>query len=271
MPWEYFVSEPVRRQLQCAGLHPFDALWSLEADWVEAPNMERQGWSGVCRLVVTPPEAAPWIAYLKRQENHGYRSLGNPFRYRPTAYREFQGLRAMQTAGIRVPEVLYYGERRSGQALQALLMTREVPRSLSLEAYLEMADQRPRDEVRRLVQDTADLIGRLHRCHFQHCALYGKHVLIRDFMPDPAESDVARDRPQPVLIDVEKARRRPLRIGIALKDLSQFRRRTPWPEALWEMFLARYVAVCGIPRLKPFLARQIRRRVRRKQPRKRTA
>ena len=267
---EYMASESVRRQLQNAGLDRFEALWSLDADWIEAPNQERRGWSGVCRLAVVGPDGIPLTAYLKRQENHGYRSLGNPFRYQPTAWREFKRLRAMQAADISVPEVLYYGERRQGQALQALLLTREIPGSISLETYLGLADQRPEAEIRQLLQDTAILVGRLHRHHFQHCALYGKHVLIRNFRKDLTRSGGCGKQPRPVLIDVEKARRRPLRLGMALKDLSQFRRHTAWKRERWETFLSDYVAACGIPRSKSLLAWLIERRIRRKTDQRRS-
>jgi hypothetical protein len=262
---EHHPSEALRQRLKAARLDDFESLWTLDARWVEEPNLDRRGWSGVCRLEL-PGTAGqvPLGVYLKRQENHGYRSLGNPFRYQPTAYREFQCLMAMQAAAISVPEVIYYGQRRTGKTLQALLMTREIPQNIPLDDYLRLADDRPAVEVDLIIRDTAALIGRLHRCHFQHCALYGKHVLISGF--DNGKPGLAGGKKLvPVLIDVEKFRRRPSRLGIALKDLSQFYRRTPWSEPQWAVFLKHYVGVCGLPRIKPFLSWLIRQRVRRKQ------
>ena len=51
-------------------LASFDALWSIDADWVEAPNYRRQGWSGVVRIELQDGDAPPTIVYLKRQSGH---------------------------------------------------------------------------------------------------------------------------------------------------------------------------------------------------------
>ncbi len=83
---EFFGSESIQQQLQTAGLDSFEAIWALETEWVEKPNFARQGWSGMARIELSGPVPSPMGVYLKRQENHGYRSLGNPFHYQPTAY-----------------------------------------------------------------------------------------------------------------------------------------------------------------------------------------
>lgn len=112
---------------------------------------------------------------------------------------------------------------------------------------------RPPAEVLQVIQDTAELIGRLHRHRVQHSALYGKHILINGFkddkLPLPAERHLV-----PYLIDVEKARWRLSRIAIAVRDLSQFHRRVPWNTAQWDMFLEHYVCAGRMERFKPILA-----------------
>jgi len=218
------------------GLDGFEAIWSLDAPWVEEPNFRRRGWSGVCRLTLDETERQPVVIYLKRQENHGYRSLTNPFRLRPTAFREYKRLKGMQAAAISAPEVLYYGERQTDKALQAILITREVPQSVSFEDYLRRASKRPPSEVRQVLKDTAALIGRLHRHHVQHCSLYGKHVLVSGCPGSDLPTAPAEQRLVPYLIDVEKSRRRPVRIRIALRDLNQFYRHAPWTEDQWNTF-----------------------------------
>lgn len=263
---EFFGSESIRQQLQTAGLDSFEAIWALEAEWVEKPNFARQGWSGMCRIELNGPPLSSKGVYLKRQENHGYRSLRNPFRYQPTAYREYQRLVAMQAAAIATPDVLYYGERNTGTKMQAILMTREIPQSIPLDDYVRLAEERPPAEVLQVIQDTADLIGKLHRHHFQHCALYGKHILISDFEADKSSPHAARHF-VPYLIDVEKTRRRLSRIAIAVRDLSQFHRRVPWTKVQWNTFLEHYVIASRMKRLKPFLTWLIHRKARRKQAR----
>jgi hypothetical protein len=260
---EFFGSASIQQQLRAVGLDSFEALWTSDATWVEEPNFRRQGWSGVCRIELNNA-AAPLIGmYLKRQENHGYRSLANPLRYQPTAYREYKRLVAMQAAGITVPDILYYGERRHGKKLQAILMTREIPPSIPLDDYLGLTPERDPAEVDRVIQDTATLIAKLHRRHFQHCALYGKHVLISG-VETAAE---ARCRPVPYLIDVEKSRWRLSRLAIAMRDLNQFQRRAPWTTTQWDTFLAHYIAACQMEHFKPVLSWLIQKKAASKQAR----
>ena len=90
------------------GLASFDALWSLDGDWVEAPNYRRQGWSGVVCIELQDGAGPPAIVYLKRQSGHCYRSLRPPFHRKPTAYREYRNLMTMKAYSINAPDVLYY-------------------------------------------------------------------------------------------------------------------------------------------------------------------
>ena len=255
--------------LQRNGLDCFETIWSLDAPWVEEPNFRRQGWSGVCRLTLTESVDQPVVIYLKRQENHSYRSLLSPWRLRPTAFREYKRLKEMQAVAVTAPEVLYYGERQTGKALQAILITREVPQSIAFEDYMHLSDKRRSSEVRQVLQDTAGLIGRLHRHRLQHCALYGKHVLISGYRSGTPTAALPEQRLVPYLIDVEKSRRRPSRLGIALQDLNQFFRHTPWREVQWETFLDHYVIACRMKRMRSLLAWLIQRKVNRKRTRRR--
>ena len=257
--------------LQRNGLDSFETIWSLDAPWVEEPNFRRQGWSGVCSLTLTGSAGEPVAVYLKRQENHAYRSLLSPWRLRPTAFREYKRLKEMHAAAVAAPEVLYYGERQTGKALQAILITREVPQSIAFGDYMQLASKRPASEVRQVLQDTATLIGRLHRHRLQHCALYGKHVLISGYRRGKPTSALPEQQLAPYLIDVEKTRHRPLRLVIALRDLNQFFRHTPWTDTQWDAFLDHYVIACRMRGRRSLLGWLIQRKVRRKQHDRRTA
>jgi tRNA A-37 threonylcarbamoyl transferase component Bud32 len=231
---------------------------------VEEPNFRRKGWSGVCRIELKNATPSPFGIYLKRQENHGYRSLANPFRYKPTAFREFKRLAAMQAAAITAPDILYYGDRHSGKNLQAILMTREIPPSIPLDDYLRQAQQRDPAEVERVIRGTAALITKLHHHHFQHCALYGKHLLISGLDTGTPKASQTDGQLVPYLIDVEKSRRRISRIAIAVRDLNQLYRHVPWTTEQWDTFLNHYAAG-RMQRLKPILTWLIHRKARRKQ------
>lgn len=266
---QWFGSTPDGDLLTTNGLDRFETIWALEAPWVEEPNYRRRGWSGMSRIELNNTTPSPMGVYLKRQENHGYRSIGTLLQYRPTAYREYKRLIAMNAAAIAAPEVLYYGERRTGEKMQAILMTREILQNIPLDDYLLLSGDRPPDEVRRLIADTAILIAKLHRHHFQHCSLYGKHVLVSGF--DAAQPTLPQTGSKlvPYLIDVEKSRRRLSRMAIAVRDLNQLYRHVPWTKPQWETFLEHYATAGRMERLKPILTWLIHRKARRKIDRRR--
>ena len=269
---EFYYSESIRQRLASLGLDSFESIWTYDAKWIEEPNYDRQGWSGVSRIELngTAP-TAPMGAYLKRQENHGYRSLGNPFRLRPTAWREYRSIVAIQAAAIAAPDVLYYGERFAGGKMQAILISREVPQSISLADYILQAGRRPDSEVNRIIQDAAILIARFHRHRFQHSALFGKHILVSGFQAGRPESPQTSKRPVPYLIDLEKTRMRPSRIGIAVKDLSQLYRTVKWTDMQWEMLLDHYTAAGRLTRLRSLIAWLIQLKAKRKIAQRRKA
>jgi tRNA A-37 threonylcarbamoyl transferase component Bud32 len=264
---QWFGSTPDGDILSANGLDRFETIWTLEAPWVEEPNYRRRGWSGMSRIELNKTTPTPMGIYLKRQENHGYRSIGNRLQYRPTAYREYKRLMAMNAAAIAAPEVLYYGERQSIGKMQAILMTHEIPRSIALDDYVRLADERPPSEIRQIIRDTAALIAKLHCHHFQHCSLYGKHILISGFDVDQVTPSRTGSKLVPYLIDVEKSRRRFSRIAIAVRDLNQLYRHVPWTMEQWNTFLEHYAAAGRMERLKPILTWLIHRKARRKQAR----
>jgi tRNA A-37 threonylcarbamoyl transferase component Bud32 len=264
---EVFGSTADRERLRMSGLDGFETLWSVTAAWVEAPNYRRRGWSGVCRIELQDSPETRSGVYLKRQEGHCYRSPRPPFRMKPTAYREYRHLVQMQTHGIAVPEVLYYGERKVGKVWQAILVTREIPQSISLEAYMRLSSGRPSSEVSGILQDTGALIGRLHQRHLEHGALYGKHILISGFVENLQNTPSTGQTLVPYLIDLEKSRWRLSRMAIAVGDLNQFNRRVPWTETQWERFLAHYMAAGQMERFKPVLPWLIHKKATRKQTR----
>lgn len=261
---EIFGSAAGHDLLRINGLDCFEALWSVTAAWVEPPNYRRWGWSGVCRIELPDSPRGLSGVYLKRQEGHCYRSPRPPFHMKPTAYREYRNLMKMKAHGIAAPEVIYYGERRVGKIWQAILMTKEIPQSISLEAYMRQSSERPPSEVKGIIRETSALIGRFHRQHLEHGALYGKHILISGFVGNSSSAPPTDRILVPYLIDLEKARFRLARWRIAVRDLSQFYRHTPWRAAIWQTFLDHYLAVARMKWIGPIIAWLIHRETRRK-------
>lgn len=261
---EHVRSTGVAALLEDNGLDRFEMLWSLEAPWVESPNYRRRGWSGVCRIDLQGRTGIGIGVYLKRQQGHCYRSTMPPFGLRPTAYREYRTLARMAALAIAAPHVLYYGERQVDGVWQAILMTQEIGQSISLENYLNQAARRPEKEVDKVIRQTARLINGFHRHHFEHGALYGKHVLIGGFAADAPTSGPLPWNPAVYLLDLEKARLRAFRWQIAVRDLSQLYRHAPWKHQQWQVFLTQYLAEARTAWLRAALTALIHRKARRK-------
>ncbi|MDZ4099655.1 MAG: lipopolysaccharide kinase InaA family protein, partial [Methylophilaceae bacterium] len=122
-----YISEHWRNMLTQNQADNFEALWRLEQDkWFEAPNHRRGGWSGVCKTTLTLPEGGEVGVFIKRQENHFYRSWRHLFRQRPTFEREFRNIQHYQKHEIPTVEVMYYGHRVVQGKLRAILVTREL-------------------------------------------------------------------------------------------------------------------------------------------------
>ncbi len=168
------------------------------------------------------------LYYVKKQCNHLHRSLAHPAG-EPTTAREFRNLRRLEALGIRVPAVVFHGQRRGEEGLQGLLVTE------SLDGFVALDGLEPRDgeEAERLAREVGAVVGRLHRAHLQHSCLYDKHIMVRR---EGGHLEVA-------LIDLEKLRRPLLPWRAASHDLDQLsRHQTLWTPAHWQALLDAHAA-----------------------------
>lgn len=122
------------------GLGSFDALWELRLPYVDEPNRNRGGWSGVSRLELTDTDGQPALLYLKRQRNYLSRSLRHPFG-EPTCAREFRAIQGFRRLGVATVEPVYFDQRSVRGERRALLVTR------ALEGYPPMS--RPANQACR--------------------------------------------------------------------------------------------------------------------------
>lgn len=163
--------------LEQAGIQQFDDWWQLELEPVEEPNIDRGGWSRVETLSL-PGQRARY--FVKRQLNHCSRTLRHPLRGEPTLCREFANLQILAEADIGAPEVVYFATRSDAEGQAAILVTRELLDSCSLEDFepriIAMSFQRRR----QLLRDLAALVSGLHKRGYQHRNLYPKHVFVRE-------------------------------------------------------------------------------------------
>ncbi|MBM3108855.1 InaA protein [Pseudomonas sp. V1] len=215
----------------------FDHFWQQQGEWVEEPNQRRGGESGVQRL----NDENGQMLYSKRQIGHIYRSLMHPFG-RPTVLREYDAINSFAQLGVRVPHVVYCGVERDAQnQWRALLVSKALDGFEDSDNwYASGARERYSDALHeRMLQDLAQNLARMHRGHWQHGCLYGKHVFIKVI----GEGDEARA--EVALLDLEKCRRRISCHRAAANDLKQLRRHSSFNDAEWRKLLYFYKTAFG--------------------------
>lgn len=215
------VNPDWREILAGNGLDSFEALWARNPeDWFEPPNQRRGGWSGVVRLAVKLPAGGEAGIFVKRQENHVYRGLRHLFLPAATFEREFLSQMRFRRLGIPSLEPIYFGQRKVGGNLRAILVTRELAGFEPCDApRREPPAKLGREHRRRLIGKVAETLRRMHDRHLQHNCLYLKHVFVKE-----AAGDI-----EVRLIDLEKVKWRPFRRLIAVRDLSSlYRRAATW-------------------------------------------
>ena len=236
-----FIDERWRPLLAFNGLDDFDALWALDAEWFEAPNRGRGGWSGVARCELRLPDGGTSAIFLKRQENHNARSLSHPLRGEPTFQREFQRIMAYREHAIPTLEPVYFGMRGRGREQRAILATAELTGFVPLDVYERGWPREglpPRRERLGVLRAVAGLLREMSVHHIQHGCFYPKHVFLRIDADGSAEARV---------IDLEKSRWRPF-FMCALRDLYSLNRyaSSAWSRADRIRFFKCYL---GLPRM----------------------
>jgi hypothetical protein len=223
-----FLADEDRFLLDRYGLTSFDALWKLELPLVDAPNIDRGGWSAVCRLNLDGRGF-----FLKRQSNHLTRSARAPFG-EPTLAREFRNIQRCRERKIPTVRAAFYAERefpaRAGDNERcAILLTHALEGWRNLDAALKGA---PNGCRLRLLDACGVLARRLHRAGLVHCCFYPRHVFVRQ----------AGSAYEACLIDLEKTRSLLFGIRDRVKDLEQFLRHTPsLDEQEVRIWLSRYL------------------------------
>lgn len=211
----------------------FESWWNVPGSWVEEPNLRRGGKSGVLRYEDTLGQTL----YVKRQENHIYRSLLFPFGQQ-TIRREYAAYKAFNKIGIRTPELVYYGQ--SGD--KAILVTKELKGFISFEQWLNNLDNSNTSEITlfAVLKGIAQTLSRMHTYRFQHNCVYPNHIFINlnDINENKEDIEIA-------LIDLEKSRRRFTAKQATLHDLSQMKRHTPLTINEWKYFVQQYEIAFG--------------------------
>ena len=234
--FEHFFSDADRCCLEVRGLGSFEGLWQLEADWFEAPNDDRQGFSGVVTCDLLDALSIERRVFIKRQENHCSRTLWHPFRGVPTFYKEYQGLLTFQQAGIATVEPLYFGWAQAGSRQRAILVTWALDGWQSLDQWYVASSTAPQRST--LLDALARLLASMHNQGFLYGCLYAKHLFIRQLAIE-GDYDIR-------LLDLENLRRTRWQQRAVVRDLDQLLRSCHFmPEEDQDQLLTRYFAHTG--------------------------
>lgn len=210
----------------------FEHWWATEGEWVEPPNVRRDGESGVQRVKTSASGRA--LLYCKRQVGHLYRSLRHPLG-RPTVLRERDALQAFSQLGVRVPKIVYCGAQQQAGRWQALLVTEELEGFVSLEQWYEagLDEKHGRPVQEAMLTAVGETLSRYHRGGWQHGCCYPKHIFIK------VEGDAIAPRIEIAVLDLEKSRRRLRQSAAVEHDMRQLaRHRDAMPEADWQLLQA---------------------------------
>lgn len=226
-----------------AGLRSFDDFWNIEWNFVEPRNERRDGWSGATRLRIET-SAGPLSLFVKRQENHCYRSLRHPLRGRPTFYREWRNIQRLRRAGVPTLDPLFYGERTQRGRYQAVLV------SLALDEFRELdaafGDGLSETQRTAALNVVAQLLARFHQSRLRHNCLGGNHLMLRFDKNGGAEAR---------LLDLEKMKGGHDPVRAAGRDLARFFRHSPTMKREDHVeLLRRYGAIIGPARLKRLMS-----------------
>ena len=213
-----YVASPYTELLTRTGFNSFSRFWELPRNWVEDPNRRREGWSGASFHTISDTETGDTLSvFVKRQENHNYKTLFHPIRGMPTFFREFRSIRYMEKISVPTPELVFYGHRMQADIVQSVLTT------VALVGYRELdslfTDSSLENSLRqKILHRIAEIVWLMHDGGRQHRHLNGKHILVK-----LGERDTIDVR----LIDLEQTKRILQPDRAMARDLEKFVRHTP--------------------------------------------
>lgn len=228
-----YIAPDCRKLLELNDLSNFETVWNANAEWVEMPNRDRGGWSGVGRLSLDLPGGGKCVAYLKRQQNHVRLSLRHPIKGEATLIREFSLIQRLESHAVQTLKPMLFCVHPNVGDHRAMLMTEELVGYQSLDELMKSGTVQamPLRQKRQLLTAIADLVRRMHAAGVEHRSLYAKHLFVK--------SD--RDGYCIAIIDLEKSRVNPVPLLRMVSDLVSLNYRTGiWSRTDRLFFYQRY-------------------------------
>ena len=234
-------------QHQLDGLEP---LWHKQIAWFEEPNQRRGGWSGVGQLIL-PSDSGELNVFVKKQQNHGRRTLLHPIKGEPTFRREFERFTFLAAQQIKAPKVVCYGEQKIDNQACAILATETLlgfePLDVVTQRWFSV-EQKTCLQKRQLLKAVALTVRAFHHSGLVHRALYPKHLFVKN----------AEIQPEVAFIDLEKARFSWLFLYRAYFDLAALNRHAEyWSASDRLYFFLQYFQVPALNKRLRFIVRQI--------------
>ena len=191
---------------------------------------------------------------VKKQKNHGRRTLLHPFSGEPTFRREFKRLKYLEQKKLGAPKVVFYGEKSTENSNRSILITKTLMGYESFDVVTQQMFERDditKKQKRQLLAEVAKASRHFHQAHLVHRAFYPKHIFVKN----------AISQPKIAFIDLEKSRFKRSINYAAYFDLSALLRHTEyWSQSDRLYFFLQYFQK---PQLTPWLkvlCRQIIRR-----------
>ncbi|WP_339487743.1 lipopolysaccharide kinase InaA family protein [Pseudomonas sp. EL_65y_Pfl2_R95] len=213
----------------------FEFWWGTSGEWVEPPNVRRNGSSGVQQVVQDGK-----TLFVKRQTGHLFRSLRYPTG-RPTALREGIALSRLVELGVNAPKPVFYGTRKVAGIWQGVLVTEDLGGFIDLDTWYAQggASTLTTEQHQQLFKRLAQTLARMHSGKWQHGCMRSKHIFIKASITETGfDFELA-------LLDLEKSRSRVTAMGAARHDIPQLRRHSSWDELQWTYFLSCYEQEIG--------------------------
>lgn len=240
---QYTASDWHQRLSTYQLLDPFK-IWECEMALVEPTNYRRGGWSVVGSLSIGSPDTVQETLYVKRQHMHCCRHPYFPWIKIPTLRREYKSMLAFAKSNLPVPEICRYVEWDT----RAVLITKGLRDTVDLQTYCQTQPINAFFSKR-----LANVIAAMHNDHWQHTALYPKHILITRITDDIT------------LIDLENARKRWIKSKASFRDLDSLNRRLEGV-SIWQRarFLRYYLYAIGKPEQFSYYVRTLCKKYRKK-------
>lgn len=233
--------------LQKQHLATFDQIWDYPIRWIDTPNQNRGGWSGVGCVDVLFNDKTVTL-FVKKQQNHTTRTLLHPIKGEPTFAKEFKVIQHLDAEHVGVPKVVFFAQRTVPAGQQAVLVTENLGGYQSLDVFSERKVSMLLLQQRKLLTSVAKAVRGMHRSGFQHRSLYAKHIFVK---PNGFSFDV-------VMIDFEKARFMVFPFVQSLSDLVTLNYRTlGWSRGSRLFFFKQYFGLTSLKCVMKWLVRYL--------------